>query len=129
MHSTHVHYAVLFLLVSGGFCIGPPLRTWVANNTAPLARRATAIALMITATNAGTLFASSLFGAISPAPEYGAATVTLLAFQIATIVCVSAIMLWLRAQNITRGKVREQAMLEAVPPESVREGDEIVVKK
>ena len=66
---SHVRYGALFLLVPGGFGIGPPLGTWQANNAAPLARRASALAFTITMTNIGGIFATWLFGTISPAPR------------------------------------------------------------
>ena len=48
--------------------MAPPLGTWIANNTAPRARRATGLALFAMLANAGGVLATWLYGPLSPAP-------------------------------------------------------------
>ncbi|KAL7277412.1 hypothetical protein ACG7TL_009274 [Trametes sanguinea] len=98
-HVDHIRYGSLFLLVPGTYCIGPPLGTWAANNSAPLIRRATALALLPVMTNLGSILSTWLLGAISPAPRYTSATITLLAFQVGIIACAVLNMLWLAKEN------------------------------
>lgn len=85
----HVRYGSLFLLVPGAYCTAPPLGTWIANNSAPQMRRATAIALLTTMTNTGGILSTWLLGALSPPPRYTKASVTLLIFQIGILVFTS----------------------------------------
>ncbi|KAI0676590.1 MFS general substrate transporter [Trametes maxima] len=103
----HVRYGALFLLVPGTYCIGPPLGTWMANNSAPFIRRATALALLPVATNLGSILSTWLLGTISPAPRYRSATITLLVFQIAIAFCAVLNVAWLSREN--RRKARERA--------------------
>ncbi|KAH9917680.1 MFS general substrate transporter [Epithele typhae] len=103
-----VRYGSLFLVVPGGFGIGPPLGTWVANNAAPLARRATAIAFTVTMTNLGALLVVWLFGTLSPAPRYESATAAMLAFQLATALCAACNLGWLARENRRRAGVRAE---------------------
>ncbi|KAI8976644.1 MFS general substrate transporter [Trametes punicea] len=107
----HVRYGSLFLLVPGTYCIGPPLGTWTANNSAPLVRRATALALLPVMTNLGSILSTWLFGAISPAPRYKSATITLLVFQIGIILCAVLNIAWLTRENAR--KARERALVSA----------------
>ena len=122
----HTRYGSLFLLVPGSFGNGPPLGTWVANNTAPLARRAVALAFAITMTNVGGIFATWLFGVASPAPEYRAATATLLGFQIATAVCAGANVVWLKRENGRKRRMREEVLVRVEERDIRTEGDESI---
>ncbi|KAI9066852.1 MFS general substrate transporter [Trametes sanguinea] len=106
-HVDHIRYGSLFLLVPGTYCIGPPLGTWAANNSAPLIRRATALALLPVMTNLGSILSTWLLGAISPAPRYTAATITLLAFQVAIIACATLNLLWLAKENRRKKQERD----------------------
>ncbi|KAJ2993567.1 hypothetical protein NUW54_g7700 [Trametes sanguinea] len=108
-HVDHIRYGSLFLLVPGTYCIGPPLGTWAANNSAPLIRRATALALLPVMTNLGSILSTWLLGAISPAPRYTSATVTLLAFQVGIIACATLNLLWLAKEN--RRKKQERGIV------------------
>ncbi|KAI0739201.1 MFS general substrate transporter [Daedaleopsis nitida] len=111
----HTRYGSLFLAVPGAYCVGPPLGTWMANNTAPLVRRGTALALLTTMTNLGSILSTWLLGALSPAPRYTSATVTLIVFQVATVLCAAVNMAWLTSEN--RRKERVQAGGEEPRPE------------
>ncbi|KAF7791700.1 hypothetical protein EIP86_002723 [Pleurotus ostreatoroseus] len=95
----HVRYASLFLLLPGTYCAAPPLAAWTANNTAPHTRRAAAIALLTTLTNAGGILATWLLGALSPAPGYVAAAGTFLGFQVGIVGCAAGAWMWMRGRN------------------------------
>ena len=101
-----VRYGSLFLLVPGVFCIGPPVSAWISNNTAPLVRRATALALASTIRNLGTILSFWLYGSISPAPRYTSATITLLAFQVATVLCVIGSLVHIVMENKRKARMR-----------------------
>ncbi|EKM58174.1 uncharacterized protein PHACADRAFT_252274 [Phanerochaete carnosa HHB-10118-sp] len=94
-----VRYGSLFLLLPGTYCAAPPLGAWVANNAAPHARRATALAALTVATNTGGILSTWLLGALSPPPRYTAASATLLAFQVGILACALANVLYLSARN------------------------------
>ncbi|EIW55358.1 MFS general substrate transporter [Trametes versicolor FP-101664 SS1] len=102
----HVRYGSLFLLVPGTYCIGPPLGTWMANNSAPLIRRATALALLPVMTNMGSILSTWLLGSISPAPRYTSATITLLVFQIGIMGCAALNVAWLSRENARKARER-----------------------
>ncbi|KAI0716360.1 MFS general substrate transporter [Earliella scabrosa] len=102
----HTRYGSLFLAVPGTFCIGPPLGTWIANNAAPMIRRGTALALLTTMTNLGSILSTWLLGAISPPPRYTSATITLLVFQIGILVCAVLNLGWLVRENKRKERVR-----------------------
>ena len=92
--------------------MAPPLGTWIANNTAPRARRATGLALFAMLANAGGVLATWLYGPLSPAPRYTAASGVLLAAQVAIIVCAGATRAWLARENGRKGRERERARAE-----------------
>ena len=77
----HVRYGSLFLSATGTYCVPPALGAWIANNTAPLIRRGTALSLFTITVNCGGILSTWLLGALSPPPRYTSATITLLVFQ------------------------------------------------
>ncbi|KAL7283188.1 hypothetical protein ACG7TL_002615 [Trametes sanguinea] len=97
-----VRYASLFLLVPGSFCIAPPLGAWMSNNTAPTIRRATALALLSTMSNLGSIASAWILGALSAPPRYTTATAVFLAFQFGIIACAAGNILWLSSENAKR---------------------------
>ncbi|TFK91202.1 MFS general substrate transporter [Polyporus arcularius HHB13444] len=101
-----VRYGSLFLIVPGVFCIGPPLGAWIANNTAPLVRRATALALASTIRNIGSILSMWLFGSISAPPRYTSASITLLVFQVGTVVCVAGALVHVWRENKRKARRR-----------------------
>ncbi|KAI8998868.1 MFS general substrate transporter [Trametes punicea] len=107
-----VRYGSLFLLVPGSYCIAPPLGAWMSNNTAPTLRRATALALLSTMSNLGSIVSAWILGALSAPPRYTVATVVLLAFQLGIFGCATGNVLWLSAENRRREKQRGQAGAE-----------------
>ncbi|KAH9917676.1 MFS general substrate transporter [Epithele typhae] len=104
----HTLYGSLFLLTPGVFGIAPSLGTWLANNSAPLARRATAVSIGTIATNFGAIFSTWLFGTISPSPTYHTAKVTLLVFQIGTVLAAVANIFYLSAQNKRNERLQQE---------------------
>lgn len=92
--SSSTRYGALFLVVPGTYSLAPPLAAWVSNNSAPHTRRATALALLTTMTNAGGILATWLLGALSAPPRYQKASVVFLVFQVGTVVC--AVGNWVR---------------------------------
>lgn len=102
-----MRYGALFLLLPGTYCAAPPLAAWVANNAAPHVRRATALAALTTVTNAGAILSTWLLGALSPAPRYTKATITLLVFQVGILVCAAANVAYLVARNSQKRVTRE----------------------
>lgn len=112
---SHVRYGSLFLLVPGTYAIGPPLGTWISNNSAPLIRRATSLALLTTMTNLGSILSTWLLGAISPAPKYTSATITLLVFQFGILLASAANVAYLTSENKRKSKAREGATPEGSP--------------
>ena len=105
--NNHVRYGSLFLSVTGTYCIAPPLGTWIANNMAPLIRRATSLALFTVMTNLGGILSTWLLAALSPAPRYTSATITLLVFQVGILVCAAANVAYLVARNSQKRVTRE----------------------
>lgn len=103
-----MRYGSLFLLLPGTYCGAPPLAAWVANNAAPHTRRATALAVLTVHTNAGAILSTWLLGALSPAPRYTRATITLLVFQVGILVCALANIVYLEARNRGKRVARER---------------------
>ncbi|RPD53169.1 MFS general substrate transporter [Lentinus tigrinus ALCF2SS1-7] len=118
-----VRYGSLFLAVPGTYCIGPPLGTWMANNSAPLIRRGASLALLTTMTNLGSILSTWLLGSLSPPPRYTSATITLLVFQIGILLCSVVNMGWLATENKrkerTKSSTVERESEGSMPNESV----------
>ena len=105
-----MRYGALFLLVPGTYAAAPPLAAWIANNAAPHVRRATALAFLTTMTNCGGILATWLLGALSAAPSYRAAVVTLLVFQVGILGCAQANLGYLVVRNRGKAEVRAGAV-------------------
>lgn len=103
---SRVRYGSLFLLVPGVFCIGPSVSARIANNTAPLVRRGTALGLAATVRNLGSILSYWLYGSISPAPRYTSATITLLSFQVGTVVCIAGTWVYIIMENKRKAGAR-----------------------
>lgn len=109
---TNIQYASLFLSISGTYASAPTLSAWNANNAAHHVRRATAIAIGFICTNSGGILATWLLGALSPAPRYTSATITLLVFSVAMGV-ISAVLMWyLGRENKKKEGVRTRMKRE-----------------
>lgn len=105
---SHIRYGAIFLLLPGTYCAAPPLQTWVANNSAPHVRRATALAIFLIMTNSGGILATWLLGSLSPAPKYTKASITLLIFNIGLFVCTAANLAYLVMRNKEKKRLREE---------------------
>ena len=84
----------------------------MANNTAPLTRRATGLALFSMFANTGAILSTWLYGPISPGPRYTAATIILLAMQVGIVVCAAATRLYLARENRRKAALRADTGLE-----------------
>ena len=89
-------------MLPGVYCSAPPLQTWVANNSAPHIRRATALAIFLIHTNSGGILATWLLGFLSPAPKYHKASLTLLIFSIILLVVSIINLFYLKHRNLFR---------------------------
>lgn len=105
-HSTSVQYGSLFLTISGINAAAPAITSWVANNTAPHVRRASAIACACVMTNAGGILATWLLGSLSPPPRYTNGTIVLLVSSIGFGVAASLNLVYLWNQNKRKVKIR-----------------------
>lgn len=102
----HVQYGSLFFSISGTYLAAPTLSTWSANNAAPHARRATAIAIGFIMTNSGGILATWLLGSLSPAPRYLKATRTLLTFSVLMFLLSGMNTCYLWNQNKKKKNIR-----------------------
>ncbi|KAH0834817.1 major facilitator superfamily domain-containing protein [Lanmaoa asiatica] len=114
--SSHVRYGSLFFSISGAYCAAPSLVTWMANNSAPHVRRATAVAVAFIMTQTGGILATWLLGWLSPAPNYTSATITFIAMSVGMVIFSMANLVYLRRENRLkaerRGRMRKEAELE-----------------
>ncbi|KAF9493553.1 hypothetical protein BDN71DRAFT_1450002 [Pleurotus eryngii] len=62
--------------IPGASAVSPAITSWIANNTAPHVRRASAIACILT--NIGGILATWLLGSLSLPSRYTSATIVLL---------------------------------------------------
>ncbi|EIW77870.1 MFS general substrate transporter [Coniophora puteana RWD-64-598 SS2] len=107
-NSKHAQYGALFLAVPGTYAAAPAVMTWMANNSAPHTRRATSIALGFVASNSGGIIATWLFGTLSPAPNYTAATIVCLSSSAGVLVLAAANWVYLAKQNLDKAARREE---------------------
>ena len=101
------------------YCAAPPLQAWVANNSAPHVRRATALAIFLIMTNSGGILSTWLLGSLSPAPKYTKGAITLLILSILLLLSALANIFYL----IKRNKEKAQARAGGASQEEL-EGDE-----
>jgi predicted MFS family arabinose efflux permease len=113
--SSHVRYASLFFSVTGSFCLVPAMITWLTNNSAPHARRATAVALTTIMAELGGIVATWLLGSLSPAPNYTSATVTFIAMSVCMVVLSTVNLAYLWRQNSLKAKMRQKMRKEEEP--------------
>ena len=113
--SSHVRYGSLFCSVSGAYCAAPSLITWMANNSAPHTRRATAVAVSFIMTQSGGILATWLLGLLSPAPNYTSATITFIAMSIGMVVFSTANLVYLSRENRLKAERRERMRKEEEP--------------
>ncbi|KAG9311746.1 major facilitator superfamily domain-containing protein [Chiua virens] len=113
--SNHIRYGSLFFSISGAYCAAPALITWLANNSAPHTRRATAIAAAFIMTQAGGILATWLFGSLSPAPNYTSATITFIVMSTFMVVLSTANLIYLSRENQLKAERRERMTKENEP--------------
>ncbi|TFK44565.1 major facilitator superfamily domain-containing protein [Crucibulum laeve] len=106
-HHKATLYGSLFMTIGGINCSSPPLAAWVANNTAPHVRRATALAFLSMITNSGGILSTWLLGSLSPAPRYTMATRVLLSFSILMGLFAVLTLAYLHDQNKKKKVIRE----------------------
>ena len=106
--SAEVRYGSLFLAVPGAFGGIVPLSTWIANNAAPLSRTSVALGLIVTITNFSSTLAVWMFGPISRPPRYTSAAITLLVFQVGTLLCAVGTLVYLAVENRRRARLRAE---------------------
>ncbi|KAF9459860.1 major facilitator superfamily domain-containing protein [Collybia nuda] len=104
--SPSVKYGSLFLSIPGTYCSAPALSTWGANNAAPHARRATAIAIGFIVSNSGGILATWLLGTLSPPPLYRKATLTLLIMSVFMVAVTAMNTYYLWVQNKKKAAIR-----------------------
>ncbi|RDB17458.1 hypothetical protein Hypma_001625 [Hypsizygus marmoreus] len=104
--TAQVRYGSLFLSITGAYCSAPSLSTWSANNAAPHARRAAAIAIGFIMTNVGGILVTWLLGSLSPPPLYTKATITLIIFSVLMVLLTAANMYYLWDQNKRKAVIR-----------------------
>jgi len=113
--SKHVRYGSLFFSVSGSYSAAPALITWVANNSAPHVRRATAVAVGAIMTQAGGLLATWLLGTLSPAPNYTSATITFIIMSVFIVIFSVANVVYLWRENRLKAERRQRMTKEEEP--------------
>ena len=91
----------------------------MANNTAPLTRRATGLALFTMLANVGAVLSTWLYGPISPAPRYTAATALLLGMQIGIALCAAVTRTYLARENRRKAQLRAEGGREGPPSPGV----------
>ncbi|KAF5335333.1 hypothetical protein D9611_011736 [Ephemerocybe angulata] len=101
-----IQYASLFFSIPGTYLSAPTLSTWCANNSAPLTRRATAIAISFVLTNSGGILATWLLGSLSAAPRYEGATKVMLGMAVGMAVLCVGNWGWLWRENGRKARVR-----------------------
>ena len=113
--SNHVRYGSLFFSIPGAYCAAPALITWMANNSAPHIRRATAVSTSFIVTQLAGILATWLLGTLSPAPSYTSATITFLAMSVGTVVFASANLAYLWRQNRLKAEKRQMMKKDDEP--------------
>ncbi|CAH7685357.1 major facilitator superfamily domain-containing protein [Phakopsora pachyrhizi] len=81
--SNSVRYGSIFLSTAGVYSVSPTLYAWIANNSMPHYRKATAIALGPVAANSGGILSTWLFPT-SAEPQYRLATIINMSFSAGT---------------------------------------------
>jgi len=114
--SFHVKYGSLFFSISGAYSSAPAGATWMANNSAPHTRRATAIAIAFIMTNSGGILVTWLFGTLSPAPLYRKACITMLIFSLLVSLFAGLNLWYLTVQNRKKAIIRQSKEREDEEP-------------
>ncbi|KAF8553825.1 MFS general substrate transporter [Imleria badia] len=113
--SNHVRYGSLFFSITGAYCAAPALITWLANNSAPHVRRATAVAVSFIMTQVGGVLSTWLLGSLSPAPNYTSATITFIVMSVCMVVFSVANLAYLWRENRLKAERRGRMGKEDEP--------------
>ncbi|KAG9312983.1 major facilitator superfamily domain-containing protein [Chiua virens] len=113
--SSYVRYASLVVFVTGAFGASPALMTWQANNSAPHARRATALAINFIASEMGGILATWMLGPLSPGPNYTAAMITFIAMSVGMVVLCIVNLLYLWRENRLKAEKRQRMTKDDEP--------------
>ncbi|KAH0578144.1 hypothetical protein H2248_004107 [Termitomyces sp. 'cryptogamus'] len=114
--SVHVKYGSLFFSITGAYISLPTLSTWMANNTAPHIRRATAVAFASSMSNFGGILVTWMFGTLSSPPLYTTATITLFIFSVLSVVITAGTIAYFSFQNRIIAAIRATATREDERP-------------
>lgn len=98
--------------MTGVFTGASAAPTWTANNTAPQIRRATAIAIAFTQTNAGGILATWLLGSLSPAPRYILASRVFIALSVLVGTFGAINLVYLVKENKKKAAERQKLLKE-----------------
>lgn len=96
-----VRYGSLFLSIPGAYGVVPNMTAWLADNSAPNKRKATALAFGTMTGNMGGLFSVWIF-TLGHKPRYYLPTGINLGFGVVIIVCSILNTLWLRHAQATK---------------------------
>ncbi|KAL4067942.1 major facilitator superfamily domain-containing protein [Scleroderma citrinum] len=113
--SHQIRYLSLFFSTTGCYGGGPSVIAWVANNSAPHARRATSVAIAFILGNSGGILATWLLGSLSPAPNYTKATVTFITMSVASVALSTTSLCYLQRQNRMKAEQRLASVRDDEP--------------
>ncbi|KAI9457920.1 major facilitator superfamily domain-containing protein [Boletus coccyginus] len=116
--SSPVRYGSLFFSITGAYCTVPSLITWLANNSAPHVRRATAVAMSFVMTPLGGILGTWLLGTLSLAPNYTSATITFIVMSVCMLAFVTVNLVYLSRENRKKAE-RRQRMNKDDEPEGL----------
>ncbi|GAA5891780.1 hypothetical protein JCM6882_006205 [Rhodosporidiobolus microsporus] len=103
---TAVRYVSLFLVITGVYSTAPCLVTWLPNNSAPVYRKATAVALGFIATNSGGIAGTWLFPT-NEGPQYATGCKVLISMTVLIIVFCALNLLYLSRENKKKAAQRD----------------------
>ncbi|KAJ8502571.1 hypothetical protein ONZ45_g11634 [Pleurotus djamor] len=114
-HQVGVQYGSLFLTITGINTLAPAMTSWVANNTSPHTRRATAVAAVCMTNNAGGILSTWLLGSLSAPPRYTTASIVLLVCSIGLGTSAVVNMVYLYYMNKKKASFRAVSTKEEEP--------------
>ncbi|KAI9457921.1 major facilitator superfamily domain-containing protein [Boletus coccyginus] len=112
--SSHVRYASIFLSISGAYCAAPSLISWLANNSAPHVRRATAVGVTFITGQLGGILGTWLLGTLSPAP-YTSAAITYIIMSVCMVAFATVNLVYLSRENRLKAEKRQRINKEEEP--------------
>ncbi|KAI9568128.1 major facilitator superfamily domain-containing protein [Boletus coccyginus] len=113
--SNRIRYASLFFSVTGAYCAVPALQTWIANNSSPHTRRATALGVTFTMAELGGILSTWLLGSLSAGPDYTAAAITFIAMSVCMVILATVNLAYLRRENRLKAEMRQKMTKDEEP--------------